>query len=151
MPRVEALLARIIPQLKGLLPDAKVEHIGATAVPGSVTKGDVDVLVQVAPAAFPTAVTVLRDQFGIRQSDNWTHGFASFGDDVGYDLPLGIQLVASGSENDFLIYLRDFLNSNPEAVAEYNQLKLRHAPEGPDGYWKAKNAFFSKISAARPR
>lgn len=149
MPQVQSLLARVLAELKRLLPWSEIEHIGATAVPGSITKGDVDVLVRVSPTAFQTSADILKAHFSIKQPSNWTQGFASFGDDVGYDFPLGIQLVAKNSENDFLIYLRDYLISNPDFLSEYNQLKIRHADEGPDAYWKAKDSFFTKILASR--
>jgi GrpB-like predicted nucleotidyltransferase (UPF0157 family) len=55
-----------------LLPDADVEHVGATAVPGALTKGDVDVLVRVDEAEFPTAVDVLSHRYAIHQPHSWT-------------------------------------------------------------------------------
>lgn len=149
MPNVQRVLARVTPQVRQLLPDAEVDHIGATAIPGAVTKGDIDLVVRVAPAAFKASVEILSAHFEIKQRENWTPDFASFGDDSGYDLPLGIQLVVKESESDFLTFLRDHLISNPPALAEYNQLKVQHAPEGVEGYWRAKNAFFAQILAAR--
>ena len=36
-------------------------------------------------------------------------------------------------------------------VKEYNEIKLRDAVEGPEEYWKAKDAFFAKLLAKRGR
>jgi len=42
-----------------LVPFAAVEHVGSTAVPGSATKGDLDILVRVDRADFENAQFVL--------------------------------------------------------------------------------------------
>ncbi len=148
-PQVGRLLARLLPQLRHLLPAAEIEHIGATAIPGAITKGDVDVMARVAPAEFRSAADALGAHFAIRQAENWTPDFASFGDDRGYGLPLGIQLVAKDTEADLFCFLRDHFIANPAALTDYNNLKIRHAAEGADAYWAAKNDLFTKILATR--
>src|SRR5687767_7256372 len=106
------MLGRVFAQLATLLPNAELHHIGATALPGALTKGDVDVLVRVAPAQFPAAVAALRRHFAVKQPDNWTAAFASFGDDTGHELPLGLQVVVKDAPEDFLLFLRDYLRTN---------------------------------------
>jgi GrpB-like predicted nucleotidyltransferase (UPF0157 family) len=138
-----------MPQLAALLPDAELHHIGATAIPGSVTKGDVDVLVRVSSEEFPQAVDVLRQRFAVKQATNWTGNFASFGDDSQYALPLGIQLVVKNSDVDFLLFLREYFIFNADALEEYNRLKLAHSKDGAEGYWRAKDLFLSKILRSR--
>jgi GrpB-like predicted nucleotidyltransferase (UPF0157 family) len=149
IPQVELVVTRLSAQLGALLPGYAVHHIGATAIAGALTKGDVDVLLQVPAAEFPTAVRVLRENFPVRQAQNWTSEFASFGNDAAYELPVGIQVVVVGSELDFLPFLRDYFRANPDALREYNQLKLEHALEGPDGYWKAKDRYLATVLAIR--
>ncbi|MDP3073569.1 MAG: GrpB family protein [Opitutaceae bacterium] len=150
-PLVERLLARLRPQLRHLLPTAEIEHIGATAIPGAITKGDVDVMVRVTPAEFRAAADVLSAHFAIKQPENWTPDFASFGDDDSYDLPLGVQLVAKNTDADQFSFLRDHFITNPAALADYNRLKQRHAGDGAEAYWKAKNALFESILSTRER
>ena len=149
MPQVERLLAQLAPQLRGLLPGADIEHIGATAISGAITKGDVDVTVRVNPAEFRAAADTLAAHFAIKQRENWTADFASFGDDTGFELPVGVQLVARDSEADQFVFLRDYFIANPEALADYNRLKIRRAADGADAYWNAKNDLFAKILATR--
>jgi GrpB-like predicted nucleotidyltransferase (UPF0157 family) len=43
-----------------LLPEVQVVHVGATSIPGALTKGDVDLLVRVDAARFAAAVAALR-------------------------------------------------------------------------------------------
>lgn len=149
MPQVERVLASVFAHLAALLPDAELHHIGATAISGAVTKGDLDVLVRVSSVRFPLAVQVLGKHFVVKQPANWTAEFASFGDDTGHALPLGIQVVVKDSEDDFLLFLRDYFLSHNDALLEYNRLKLTHFSEGPDSYWKAKNEFLGKILQER--
>ncbi len=148
-PIVEKILQQVFVKLRDLLPEAELQHIGATAVPGSITKGDIDVLIHISRERFENAVEVLKQHFAVNQPENWTATFASFGDDCGYELPLGIQVAVKNSEDDFLLFLRDQLISNPELVAECNYLKRTYAPKGRQEYWKAKDEFFQKILASR--
>lgn len=150
-PQVRHALARVRTKIRLLLPRAKVEHIGATAIPGALTKGDLDVLVRVPPSQFHAAVSKLKTAFSVKQPQNWNKSFASFGDDTAYGLPLGVQLVAKNSESDFLLFLRDHFIQSPKALKAYNQLKIRHAGKGSQAYWKAKHIFLSEILAARSK
>ena len=147
--RVEAILAIIKPQISALLPDADIEHIGATAIPEAITKGDLDMMVRVTSKDFAVAIGRLKTLFPIKQPENWNNSFASFGDDHAYPLPLGIQLVVKDSESDFFVYIREHLIRNPAALRRYNELKQHHAPNGSEAYWQAKHLFFSEILATR--
>jgi GrpB-like predicted nucleotidyltransferase (UPF0157 family) len=148
-PQVERVVARVTAQLGALLPDAEVHHIGATALPGALTKGDVDVLVRVPPARFTMVVEELGRHFAVKQPANWTASFASFGDDAGHELPLGVQVVAEGGPEDFFLYLRDHFLAHPEALREYDRLKETYAPGGAEAYWRAKCEFLGAILDAR--
>ena len=148
-PQVQRVLSQVAAQLEALIPGTELHHIGATAIPGALTKGDIDVLLRVSGTRFQTVVDRLKRHFTIKQPANWTPGFASFGDDTSFELPLGVQVVVKDAREDFLLFLRDYLISHPEALAEYNRLKMTHAAEGPEGYWKAKDRFLAKILASR--
>jgi GrpB-like predicted nucleotidyltransferase (UPF0157 family) len=148
-PVVDQVLKRVVPGLLSLLPGAQVEHIGATAVAGALTKGDLDISVQVPAGDFSNAVQLLKQRFTIKQPENWSAEFASFGDDSNYELRLGIQLVVKGSSDDIFVFLRDYLNAHPDVVGAYNQLKREHFGGSQQDYWEAKENFFAKILASR--
>jgi GrpB-like predicted nucleotidyltransferase (UPF0157 family) len=151
LPEVNRVVSRLSDRLRSLVPDAEFHHIGATAIAGALTKGDVDVLLRVSAQRFQATVDVLSAHFAIKQPSNWTAEFASFGDDAGYQLPVGIQVKVKDSDSDFLLYLRDYFRSRPAALREYNQLKVAHANEGREGYWRAKDGFLAGILASRNR
>ncbi|MGN6169768.1 MAG: GrpB family protein [Solirubrobacteraceae bacterium] len=129
-----------------LVPGADVEHVGATAVPGALTKGDVDLLVRVSESDFPKAVEVLCRQYAIHQPHNWTETLASFKASGAGELGIGIQLVVEGSDADgFFVPFRDALINDPELLAEYNQLKLRLDGLDYERYTKHKGEFVERV------
>lgn len=149
VPLVQSVLQALFARIRVLLPDAELHHIGATAVPGALTKGDIDILLRVKPPDFPIVVEALKQHFQIKQPENWTPEFASFGDDTAYPLPVGVQVVVRDSSVDFLLFLRDYFIENSAALTEYNRLKTAHCKDGPEGYWKAKNELLARILAGR--
>jgi GrpB-like predicted nucleotidyltransferase (UPF0157 family) len=135
--QIVSTLESALGRLRELLPDAEIHHVGATSLPGAITKGDVDLVVRVDREHFAAVVEQLRHKFGRKQPENWSSTFSSFGDDDGYDLPLGIQVVVRGAEEDVFLHQRDFLRDHREVLDKYNQVKLQHAGDPADGYWQA--------------
>jgi GrpB-like predicted nucleotidyltransferase (UPF0157 family) len=132
-----------------LLPGAEVEHVGSTAVPGALTKGDVDLLVRVGAADFATAVEVLGHHYVVHQPHNWTASLASFKDPTAREPPVGVQLVIAGSAEDaFFGPFRDALIKEPALLAEYNRLK--RSLDGADyaSYTTAKGEFVERALRA---
>jgi uncharacterized protein len=148
--QADSIVVTAAASIERLLGGVEIDHIGATAIPGVLTKGDVDVLVRVPREDFPTAVAACKGRYAIHQPENWTDDFASFKDDITFSLPLGIQLVVRDSAADFFCYLRDRLRADPRLLAEYNRLKTRHQGGKPEAYWRAKNRFFERLLAERP-
>jgi GrpB-like predicted nucleotidyltransferase (UPF0157 family) len=145
--QVEPIVSTLFERVAALFPHAEWHHIGATAVAGSLTKGDIDILCRVPQSDFDGVRDELGRHFVIKQRVNWTSNFASFGDDTSYSIPVGIQLVARDSVSDFFLFQRDYLIAHPDATEEYNKIKAAHASDGPARYWKAKDAFLAKIVA----
>jgi GrpB-like predicted nucleotidyltransferase (UPF0157 family) len=132
---------------KRWLPDAEVHHIGATALPTGLTKGDVDVNIRIDTDGFARAVEILRRHHEPAQEHNWTPTYASFKADA-YPLPLGIQVTVIGSSDDFLLALRDAMLTRPAILDAYNECKRRAAALGPDAYWDAKDTFLRALRSA---
>ena len=139
---------RISARLSQLVPSAEFHHIGATAIPGSLTKGDVDVLLRVALPEFLPSAEILQRHYVVNQPENWTGVFASFKDDTSFPFPLGIQLVVKDSESDFFLFLIDYFTSDPRHLAEYNRIKVEFAPLGDDEYRNAKERYLTPIIAS---
>src|SRR5262245_3440981 len=96
----DALFASIRCELEALLPcAADIRHIGATAVPGCLTKGDLDIVVRVAARDFAAADDALAARFERNLGSIRLATFAAF-EDKGGTPHLGVQLVGIGSEYD---------------------------------------------------
>jgi len=141
---IDAVLADLRRELAVLAPGVEVEHIGATAMPDGLTKGDVDVNLRVDADRFDQVVAALSTRFDVAQSQNWTETYASFSDTC-RGVPLGIQMTVEGSEDDFLLTLRDLMRADPELRHQYDAIKEANAPAGRDAYWRAKDDFLRRL------
>jgi GrpB-like predicted nucleotidyltransferase (UPF0157 family) len=145
-PLADRAFQRHSREIRSLIPAAEVEHVGATAVPGSLTTGDVDLLVRVPGADFRGAATALRRRYDVDQPANWTETFASFAEAQEGDLPVGVQLVVAGSRVDAaFVSLRRAFRTRPDLLERANDLKLRHADGDADTYARAKQAFLEAL------
>ena len=136
--RAESLFVAQHDRIQRALPDADVQHVGSTAVKGSITKGDLDINVRVPAHLFSAAVGVLTSLYAINQAQNWDEYFASFKDERSYDLDLGIQLTVMESPADDFVWLRDLLNGAPWLVRQLNELKDEYQGGDMDHYRTAK-------------
>ena len=59
----DALFLEVEAQLRSAIPYAEIHHVGSTAIPGSFTKGDLDVLVRVPRSLFSAAEATLAEIF----------------------------------------------------------------------------------------
>ncbi|MGY2049466.1 GrpB family protein [Methylobacterium sp. JK268] len=127
-----------------LPPGAGIEHVGATAVPGCETKGDLDLVVRVSAGEFAAADAALARLFPRNTGSVRTEDFSAFADEA-YRPPLGVQLVVQGSALDDFTGFRDRLRAEPALVARYNALKRAHDGAPMDTYREAKAAFIDAV------
>jgi GrpB-like predicted nucleotidyltransferase (UPF0157 family) len=131
-------------RLQHLLPHADIQHIGSTAIPGRLTKGDVDLVVRVAPARFAESEQLLAAHYARNEGSDRTPDFAAFKDDNA-ELPLGIQLAAiSGSCDDFVRF-RNLLRARPSLAYQYDAIKRQFNGRGMDEYRAAKGEFVERV------
>jgi GrpB-like predicted nucleotidyltransferase (UPF0157 family) len=138
-PRVAAVFERQRTKLGSLLPGARVEHVGSTAVPGSLTKGDLDVCVVVAAEDFPAAVESLEGAYYVHQPENWSAELASFIAPPEDGIDVGVQLIVAGSgEEKWFVGWRERLRADEDLRLRYDALKLKHRDAPLEAYRAAK-------------
>lgn len=136
-------------RIRAALPAVEIEHVGSTAIPGALTKGDLDLLVRVPAARFAAAVATLRRLYAVHQPENWTPTYASFADAAASDPPVGVQLAVAGSADDALFGpFRDALIADPALLEEYNALKRGLDGADYERYTDVKGAFVERVLAA---
>lgn len=150
-PHTPAIIARITAELtselRNLLPRAIIEPIGATAIPGCLTKGDIDLLARVEPAEMQSAIAALASRFTPHQTENWSPSFASFAAERDA-IPVGVQLVIINSRDDADFYtFRDRLRASHELVDQYNALKQSWHGRSMAEYREAKERFVRQVLA----
>ncbi|SIT87147.1 GrpB family protein [Edaphobacillus lindanitolerans] len=143
----EKLFNKQAARISAGLPLARIFHVGSTAVPGSLTKGDVDVHVRVSPEDFRKAEDFLSALFQINTGSFRSHEFCAFEDDSG-ELPVGFQLTAAGSEIDHFRKVTRFLRTHPDWLSAYNHLKEHYEGSEMESYRKAKSAFLESMMDA---
>lgn len=131
--------------LSSILPDARIEHVGASAVPGAYSRGGVDVCVAVPRDAFDEALGVLCEA-GYVQRENAETGdrrATLIAPDV--DVALTLQLIESGSRHEALLRFRDALRGDATLLARYNAIKIEAGPLGGRVYRDAKARFIAGV------
>jgi GrpB-like predicted nucleotidyltransferase (UPF0157 family) len=126
-----------------LLPAAEVHHIGSTAIPGSLTKGDLEIAIRIRAADFAAADNVLSKEFERNVGSDRTESFSAFLD-ITTSPELGIQLVVIGSELDNFVEWRRRLEDDVNVRTEYDSLKSRFEGEDMEKYRLAKSRFIAK-------
>lgn len=116
---------------------AEVLHIGATALRGMPTKGDLDIVVRVPAMMFPQAERCLTRMLARNLGSDRTDRFAAFKDDDATP-PLGVQLVAIGSEHDDFHIALNRLRSDSLIRWRLRLLKWRHDGRSMQRYRRAK-------------
>lgn len=148
--QVQAAFHKQQRRLTRWLPRADIQHIGSTAIPGTITKGDLDIVVRVKRTDFAPAAGLLARHYARNTASHRSRSFASFKDD--HSRPsLGIQLVVCGSATDHFVAFRDRLRADAKLVRRYNALKRRAVGLSMTEYRRRKSAFIERILTRRGR
>ncbi|ADP71286.1 hypothetical protein Rvan_2058 [Rhodomicrobium vannielii ATCC 17100] len=110
----EALFETVKRELDSVLPTcAEALHIGATSIPGCLTKGDLDIVVRVERADFSGVKRCFSTLFSPNVGSTCTDDFAAFEDDRRTP-HLGIQLTAKVAAKD--VFVGRILRARPSSV-----------------------------------
>lgn len=143
--RAAQLFARLRAELEAVLPaDCHVLHVGATAIPDCLTKGDLDLVVRCEAADFAKADTVLADRFARNLGSLRTADFSAF-EDASSVPPCGVQLTVRSGPLDVFHLFADALRNDPILLGRYNALKRCYDGRSMDAYRDAKAAFVHSV------
>lgn len=135
-------------QIADALPQADIRHVGATAVPGCLTKGDLDLVVRVPCDDFEQADRSLSRLYSRNDGSIRTSAFSAF-EDASTDPHLGVQLVAVDGSHDFFHQFAEALRESPDLLQAYNDLKREYVGRDMSQYRRAKDAFVERTLANR--
>lgn len=142
----EELFLRYKGEIQKLLPDARIEHIGASSIPTAVSKGDLDIFVGVQADRLDNVVQLLTTLSFQEKTDTLRTSVlcmleSTSGDDVAF------QIVANGSEFECFLVFRDELRANISLVQQYNELKLSCKGWSQEEYRRKKSDFIEHVLA----
>ena len=137
--------------LSSILPDARIEHVGASAIAGAYSRGGVDVCVAVPREAFDEALGVLCEAGcvprSLRPQDDGADRLAMLVAPH-VDVPVLLRLIESGSGHESLMRFRNALRADATLLARYNAIKIDAAPLGGAAYAGAKQRFIAGVLGA---
>ncbi|MBL8277053.1 MAG: GrpB family protein [Pelomonas sp.] len=139
-------------EVERLIPESRVEHVGSSAIPGAVSKGDIDICVIVPALRHPSAVATLESAGYVAKIGTLRTPDLCMLQSPRTDCDVALQVIASGSRFEFFMDFRDALRNSPALVQKYNEVKQSSAGAGPDEYRSAKSDFIAAVlqSAKRP-
>ncbi len=146
----DSIFTLVADQISQLLPQAQIEHVGASSVPGAITKGDLDICIIVAPTSHERTVRALESSgYVVKAGTLRTHELCMLLSSR-TDLEVALQVVAKGSRFEFFMLFRDALRADPSLVQQYNQLKRNFASKGDERYRDEKAAFIESVLRSLP-
>ena len=147
-PRWPEVFRGVRDLLRGILPDARIEHVGSTAIPGIEAKPVVDVSVGLAPGTRLRVEAARSVGLEFRSVSSESTHFV-FRDRRGGHLA-HVHVNPRGSEAELgLLRFRDYLLAHPDVAREYVRAKRRALSTAGDrrGYTEAKAPFFRRLDA----
>jgi GrpB-like predicted nucleotidyltransferase (UPF0157 family) len=135
-------------QLRELLPGADIQHVGSTAIPGTLTKGDLDVQVRVPATEYSRAKRELAKIFLLNVGGFASDDAISFEDDS-VRPSLGIHLTVIDGSGDIQWKFRDLLTASSDLRADYDRLKRQFDGGSMAQYREAKAEFIFQVMQSR--
>ena len=144
---VARLYSRLEKQLGELLPGADIQHVGSTAIPGCMTKGDLDIQVRVPPQTYAEAKRKLAEIYEINDGGFVADDATSF-EDYATQPPHGVHLTVVNGSCDIQWRFRDAIRASEELRREYDEFKRSFEGQSAEAYRNAKYYFVLRIQAA---
>lgn len=126
------------------IPSSHVEHIGSTAICGALTKGDIDLYVEVPKDIHAKAVSTIETMDFIIKRDTYRDAHLCMLEHQNIK-SLAVQVVASGSKYRFFLDFRDALNCDQRLVEQYNALKASCKDATLEQYRERKSQFIGNV------
>jgi GrpB-like predicted nucleotidyltransferase (UPF0157 family) len=145
LPKVIATFQNLQEQLSRIVPNAEIEHIGASAIKGAISKGDLDLLVRVEKNDFAESLARIQTiGFKIKDGTLRTESLCML-QSITTEIDAAIQLIEKGSKFEMFILFRDRLNNDPNLVEKYNQVKIDSTGLSADEYRSRKDKFIRSV------
>ncbi|MCY9861686.1 GrpB family protein [Vibrio coralliirubri] len=138
------LFIRYERDIRTLIPNARVEHVGASSIPSAVSKGDLDIFVGIELGELEDVIGRLTTLgFNEKLDTLRTPELCMLESTSAHDVAL--QVVANGSEFECFLAFRDKLRVTPALVEQYNTLKMSCEGWSQEEYREKKSVFIEHV------
>lgn len=134
-------------ELKIILPEADIQHVGGCSIPGAIGKFDIDIQIRVAPEAFKSTVSTMTEHYQPKHREIWTEELAVFCNNKNQLVDFMVTII--GSKEDDFYRVRDAIIADKKLLGEYNNFKKGCEGKTYEEYRKAKNEFFGENGNVR--
>ncbi|PME38876.1 hypothetical protein BCV39_00565 [Vibrio sp. 10N.286.55.E10] len=142
------LFIRYERDIRKLIPNARVEHVGASSIPFAVSKGDLDIFVGVELGELEDVIDRLTTLGFTEKLDTLRTPELCMLESTSSD-DVALQVVANGSEFECFLRFRDKLRANPALVQQYNTIKMACEGWSQDEYREKKSSFIEHVLALK--
>ncbi|MFG1493056.1 GrpB family protein [Halobacteriovorax sp. GFR7] len=143
--KVNKIFKELESELSALLEHVRIIHIGASSIPGAVSKGDLDVFVGVNKKYFePSLVKIKKLGYVEKEGTLRTPQLCMLVTDK-YNHDVAIQLVENGSEFEDFLKFKNLLSENPALIEQYNELKRTSTHLNEDEYRSRKSKWVKNL------
>lgn len=147
-PAATHLFERVAEVVRRHVPESRIEHVGASAVPGAISKDDLDVFVGVPQERFAQTIGALeRLGYSVKAGTLRTESLCMLETDW-YPTPVALQVVENGSRFEMFLTFRDALRRDAALLCQYNDMKRACEGLGEDCYRARKAAFIEGVLAS---
>jgi GrpB-like predicted nucleotidyltransferase (UPF0157 family) len=144
-PAAHAVFKSVSDELIRLLPGARIEHVGASSIPGAVSKGDLDICVVVPANDHAATVHALEACGYVVKADTLRTPELCMLLSPRKDSDVALQVVTEGSRFEFFMRFRDAMRADPLLVERYNQVKRDFVHSGTGRYRDEKTKFIEAV------
>jgi len=131
------------------LPYAVIKFNGSSMLPNAISKGDLDIYIQVPADKFEESIAALNSQRFIKKDDSGETNDFCLLHSTNFQIPVDIQLVCNGSDYENLMYFVERMKDRPDLIEKYNQLKLATQHLSEIEYSNAKTKFIYDVIEGR--
>jgi len=142
---VNEIFEKLLKEVRAILPNARIEHIGSSSIPNSISKGDLDVFVGVPKPDLEKAVNLIKDLEFAEKENTFRSDELCMLTTNKFNYDVAIQVVANNSDFEDFIKFRNALKGDPNLVNEYNNIKFKAQNLSNTEYRKMKSQFIDFV------
>ena len=145
----QAIAQQLFDQLESdfyrIMPYAMIKINGSSMLPKAISKGDLDIYIQIPADKFEESVSALSFRGFAKKVDSGETSDFCLLHASHFEIPVDVQLVCNGSDYENLMYFVERMKNRPDLVDRYNLLKMnsKHLPE--QEYTKVKTEFIYQV------